>query len=81
MTKDPKYIEGSDTYAVYEHKKKTLSSLGMSEREARRQAPKEVWDYINIAAPLHFTEIKHDVDEEVDSDSGRIHVNGVFYKK
>lgn len=75
------YIEGSDTYAVYERVKKRLRVSGMNEQQARRQAPKEVWDYINIAAPLHFTEIKHDVDEDVDSDGGRVHVNGIFYKK
>lgn len=75
------YIEGSDTYAVYERVKKRLRSSGMSEQQARRQAPKEVWDYINIAARLHFTDIRHDVCEEIDSDSGCIHVNGVFYRK
>lgn len=75
------YIEGSDTYAVYKRVKKRLCASGMSEQQAKKQSPKKVWDYINIASPLHFTEIKHDVDEYVDSDSGRIHVNGVFYKK
>jgi hypothetical protein len=75
------YIKGSDTYAVYEQAKKQLLASGLSEKQARKQAPKQVWDYITIAAPLHFTEIKQDVDEQIDSDSGLMHVTGVFYKK
>ncbi|GEM_PF-5687759 len=75
------YIKGSDTYATYEQAKKRLLASRLSEKQARKQAPKQVWDYIAIAAPLHFTEIKQDVDEQIDSDSELMHVTGVFHKK
>ncbi len=74
------YREGSDTYAAYKRSKKRLLASGLNEQQAKNQAPKKVWDYITIAKPLHFTEIKN-VDEQVDPDSGLIHVSGVFHKK
>lgn len=74
------YIEGSDTYVSYEKAKKKFITSGLSEKQARKQAARKVWDYINIAAPLHFTEIEQDVDEQKDTDSGLLHVNGVFRK-
>ena len=75
------YIQGSDTYSAYEYSKKRFLAQEIKEEEARRQALRELWDYVNIAIPLGFTEIDEKIEEKVDPVSGFIEVNGIFRRQ